>query len=258
MPPWHHPPGRGAAATEPDKPRLNFAVRDSLKLQGDHIRKEGRPTMQQINLQQMRADYRGKSYADLVRYHLVRQTQQQRLAAIQGTVALLPESVQPAVWDFVDTWDARASDANFWHGDSATVLDAITADARRLLTGMNVNADDDTLFDLFNLVTMHYACAAGENTALRQSVDVDTGSGFPVWSTLALLFPFAAFLRIGGTPASAVVQVGYTLAQLGYILFAAAVFTGTFRVFGLTTRKRVFAAAVVAFLVGTVLSNSGG
>jgi hypothetical protein len=52
--------------------------------------------------------------------------------------------------------------------------------------------------------------------------------------------------------------VGYGIANLGYLLFAAGLFGGTFRVLGLKNRWQVFGAAVASFALGTVLSNVGG
>lgn len=51
--------------------------------------------------------------------------------------------------------------------------------------------------------------------------------------------------------------IGYGLANLGYVMFAAGIFAGTFLIFGITKRWQVFVGAIVAFLVGTILSNVG-
>ncbi|HYN83084.1 MAG TPA: hypothetical protein VES88_16510 [Gemmatimonadaceae bacterium] len=66
-----------------------------------------------------------------------------------------------------------------------------------------------------------------------------------------------AFVRISNTPATATTQIGYALAQLGYVMFAAGVITGTYGIFGLKKRIHVIGAAIVAFVIGTVLSNIG-
>lgn len=59
-------------------------------------------------------------------------------------------------------------------------------------------------------------------------------SGFPWVSALSLLYPISATIYIAeSTPAPPVMITGYGLANLGYLLFAAGIFTGTFGVFGL-------------------------
>jgi hypothetical protein len=73
-------------------------------------------------------------------------------------------------------------------------------------------------------------------------------------SLLALLYPLAAALYVSRS-APLVVAVGYALANLSYIMLAAAIFRGTFLVFGLHRRTHVFAVAVLSFIVGTALCN---
>ena len=82
---------------------------------------------------------------------------------------------------------------------------------------------------------------------------------FPWKSALALLYPICAAIYLAtATPSSPAMVVGYGLANLGYLLFAAGIFAGCFHVFGLKRRWHVLAAAVAAYAVGTVLSNIGG
>ena len=82
--------------------------------------------------------------------------------------------------------------------------------------------------------------------------------GFPWPSAIGLLYPLGAALYIAtATPANTAVVVGYALANLGYLLFAVGIFSGSFRALGLRNRWQVFGAAVVSFVLGTVLSNIG-
>lgn len=84
------------------------------------------------------------------------------------------------------------------------------------------------------------------------------GGGFPWPSTLALAYPIAATVYIASrTPAGPAMVVGYGLANLGYLLFAAGIWAGTFRVLGLKKRWQVLVSAIAAFVVGTALSNIG-
>jgi len=84
------------------------------------------------------------------------------------------------------------------------------------------------------------------------------GTGFPWPSALALLYPVTATIYIATwTPAGPAMVVGYGLANLGYLLFGAGIWAGTFRILGLRKRWQVLASAVVSFVLGTVLSNVG-
>ena len=75
---------------------------------------------------------------------------------------------------------------------------------------------------------------------------MSAGRVFPWVSAIALLYPIAAmiFLTVR-TPASSIMIAGYGLANLGYLLFAAGILAGTFRVLGLKKRWHVLALAIV-------------
>lgn len=89
-----------------------------------------------------------------------------------------------------------------------------------------------------------------------QSHPRDGTAGFPWISALSLLYPISATIRIAtSTPAPPIMIAGYGLANLGYLLFAAGIFTGTFGVFGLKRRWQVLALAAICFAIGTLLSS---
>ncbi|MEX2109084.1 MAG: hypothetical protein WD802_00575 [Gemmatimonadaceae bacterium] len=113
------------------------------------------------------------------------------------------------------------------------------------------------LFNLFNIVVMTFASAAYGQSNVRRTMGIKDSLPVPLWSTASLLIPVIAFFYVSRAPASFSVRVGYSLAQLGYVLFVAGIATGTFLIFRLTKRSRVLIAAVLAFLLGTILSNIG-
>ena len=79
--------------------------------------------------------------------------------------------------------------------------------------------------------------------------------GFPYLSLLTLAYPTLAILYMGKTPASLVLILGYGFANLGYLLGAATVIPGHFRVLGLDHRVQTLMAAIVFWVIGFVLSN---
>jgi hypothetical protein len=90
----------------------------------------------------------------------------------------------------------------------------------------------------------------------------DQGFEIPWLSAISLLYPIGAMAYIAtrsraetGTLPTLATTVGYGLSSLGYLLFAAGLFGGKFRVLGLQTRWQVFAMAIVSFVVGTILFN---
>jgi hypothetical protein len=104
---------------------------------------------QAINLSELRPGFRGKPFCQLIRHHLRQQRQDQRIQSLHATVATLPEEAHGLVEAFIDRWNVRVYDKDFWQSDTASVFDEITRDARDGLFGAGLAADDDTLFNMF-------------------------------------------------------------------------------------------------------------
>lgn len=79
--------------------------------------------------------------------------------------------------------------------------------------------------------------------------------GFPFLSLLALLYPALAILSMVKTPAPPILILGYGFANLGYLLGAATIIPGHFRILGLDDRIPTLIAAVVFWVIGFALSN---
>ncbi|WP_018402989.1 hypothetical protein [Marinobacter gelidimuriae] len=76
---------------------------------------------------------------------------------------------------------------------------------------------------------------------------------FPYVSLLALIYPIAAILSYKG--ASLLSALGYGFSNLGYLLAAAFVFGGSFRILGLDHRVQVIIAAIIFWVVGVIITN---
>ncbi len=214
--------------------------------------------MQKINLEELRQGFQGKPFCELVKHHLDRQKQDTRILGIQGIVEMLPEEARPLVQPFINRWNDRAYEKDFWQMDTAIVFDEIIGDARSVLSESGIQFDDETLFNMFNIIVLSYTCSAHNQPKMKEFIGIRS-SKFPWMSAISLFYPVLATFYISTrTPASLPIVIGYGLANLGYMMFAAGIFAGTFRIFGLTKRWQVFVSAIVAFLVGTILSNVGG
>jgi len=213
--------------------------------------------MTKVDLRVLREGYRGKPFRELVEYHLRRMGQDQRTNAVLGTVELLSPSAKPLAEKFIDRWSIPAWDQEFWDTDTASVFNDIIEDARKVLIEAGATIDDDTLFNMFNVVVMNFACRAHDQPKVRELIGGRTRR-IPWVSALALLYPVAAIVHISiNTPAPASMVFGYGIANLGYLLIAAGIFAGTFRVLGLYRRWRVFIAAALAVTIGIYLTNAG-
>jgi len=77
----------------------------------------------------------------------------------------------------------------------------------------------------------------------------------PLWSSLALAYPVIAFVSISTTSAPVTVRIAYAFSQLGYLLLAAGVFSGSFKVLGLSNRKHTLIAGMAVLMIGIILTN---
>ena len=212
--------------------------------------------MKPVNLAELRSQFAGTRFAEVVQHHLRRQSQTERIQGVQGTVALLPAAAQPLAEGFIDLWNGRAYDRELWQRDTASVFDEIMSEARNLLRPLGLAADDEAAFNLFNVVLLSYAYSAYDQPKMRDFMGLR--AQFPWPSAVALLYPVGAMAYIAtSTPAELPMVIGYGIANLGYLLFAAGLFAGTFRVLGLKSRWQTIGAAILSFAIGTVLSNMG-
>lgn len=211
--------------------------------------------MKSVNLEELKEQFRGTRFSQLVQHHLNRQSQDQRSNGIRGTIDLLPERARTLVEGFIDRWNVRAYDEQFWKTDTALVFEEITGDARSVLSSLGLSTDDEVVFNMFNIIVLNYAYSAYDQPKMRSFMGL-SASRTPWPSAVALLYPISATIYIAGwTSAGPATVAGYGLANLGYLLFGAGIWAGSFRIFGLNKRWQVFTAALVFFLVGTVLSN---
>jgi hypothetical protein len=122
-----------------------------------------------INLEELKVQFKGKPFNQLIEYHLRRQknTKKLREAAV-GTIAMLPQSVQSIAVDFIDKWNEKAYEESFWQRDTSDVFSEIIEDARSLLSSFEEPADDETLFNMFQVVVLSYAYSASDQPTMQK------------------------------------------------------------------------------------------
>jgi len=131
-----------------------------------------------INLAQLKSGFTGRPYKELIKYHIRRQDSQQLAAGIVGTRQLFPQQIldRPELFDsFFDSWNARAYTPAFWAQDCGNVFTEIIEEARRLLSLSNLPTDDETLFNVFQMVTLNFAYAASLQPKMRKFIGIKKG-----------------------------------------------------------------------------------
>lgn len=96
---------------------------------------------------------------------------------------------------------------------------------------------------------------ASQKDFIEMHSNNEVNTRFPWISWLTMLYPVSAILYIASFDASLFSTLGYGFANLGYLLFLAGIFAGSFRALGFIHRRQTLVAAVSVWLVGTVLSN---
>ena len=75
-------------------------------------------------------------------------------------------------------------------------------------------------------------------------------------STISLLYPIVAMIYIATKIPEVPVILGYGLSQLGFVMFFAGVYKGTFLVFNLDKRLQVLVVAIVCVGMGFIFINA--
>lgn len=96
---------------------------------------------------------------------------------------------------------------------------------------------------------------ASQQRFIEMHRDLLPRHGFPYLSLLALLYPVIAILSMAKTPTPPILILGYGFANLGYLLGAATVIPGHFRILGLDDRIPTLIAAIFFWVIGFALSN---
>lgn len=96
---------------------------------------------------------------------------------------------------------------------------------------------------------------ASQQRFIEMHLELLPRHGFPYLSLFALIYPVVAILSMAKFPAPPILILGYGFANLAYLLGAATVIPGHFRILGLDDRITTFIAAVIFWVIGLVLSN---
>jgi len=127
---------------------------------------------QTVNLSKLKAGFEGRPFSQLIDHILNRQSQDQRIQSINETIAMLPEEARGLVEGFIDRWNLRAYDQAFWQMDTVSVFDKITEDAKTVLAEKGLYTDDETLFNMFNIIVLSYAYSAYDQPNLREFIGI--------------------------------------------------------------------------------------
>lgn len=180
-----------------------------------------------IDLENFKKGIKGKNFAELIKHHLKKQSQEQLSVGVLGTVQMLEEKVQPSIMEFIDHWNTKAYDEKFWQEDCAKVFEDVTDDARGLLKKLDCKADDESLFNMFQIIVLNYAYSACDQPKMREFMGIDNKSEDKIsqlkkndsakygWTAILL---FVLGLIFSNTQSNFLMGLGYILGNISYIL----------------------------------------
>jgi hypothetical protein len=172
-------------------------------------------------------------------------------------IAYLPLDSSAITEVLIDCLNSKAYTKSFWITDGCQVFDDVAERAGELHKLENAPFDHWTLVAIFNFIILNFALSARDQPAMRKFI-FSSWEPIPKASLIALLYPAVAGIYAATkTSANIYFIVGYTLGNLGYLLLAAGVVAGTFRIFKLERRWQVLGTGVASLLLGIVVSSMG-
>jgi len=125
-------------------------------------------------------------YRDLVQHHLRKQSTEQLITGLMGTVELLPDKAQRHAMEFTDAViDRIGYDQHFWrHADVKTAFGYVIQEAIKTLDisewmSAEVDAYQDEnhelAFNLFQIATLNFAYSASMDRKQRKFMGIRKG-----------------------------------------------------------------------------------
>jgi hypothetical protein len=129
--------------------------------------------MEKLNIEQLRAQFKAKPFYRLVEHYLRKEKRTKELKeAVLATMDLLPPSARYLSVAFIERWNERSYEKEFWQKDTSKVFSEIVEDARAALAWVDSPTDDETLFNMFQIVVLSYAYSASDQPNMREFIGI--------------------------------------------------------------------------------------
>lgn len=125
-----------------------------------------------IDIENIRIQFKGKPFNQLIKHHLKKQKPRQIYDGLQGTMAMLPENARSTLENFIDRWNEKTYDKELWQKDTSQVFTEIVDDARSILSPIGAPTDDETLFNMFQIVVLTYSWNASDQPNMQKFIGI--------------------------------------------------------------------------------------
>lgn len=123
--------------------------------------------MEDFTLNEFVDSCKGIFFGTLVLYHIDRNrksifTANSRLKNkfikdLNHSIHSLPKEIKPIIEGFIDKWNSSIKNRSYWLSDCAEIVIRIVDDAKNTLKKNKVPYNDDTLFEMLNIIILNYA-----------------------------------------------------------------------------------------------------
>jgi hypothetical protein len=133
------------------------------------------PVYKSITPDELAQQYRGRPFGELILYHVNRESLQQVTEELFRAIEFLPNELQQVRQYWVDVNNPYALREEFWKSDCGDVLLSIVGRAETFSASHGINADDDTLLNLFDIVVLAFAYTAHSDNRAKEFVQRSVG-----------------------------------------------------------------------------------
>ena len=133
------------------------------------------PLYKSITPNELAQQYRGRPFGELILYHVSRQSLQHVTEELFRAIEFLPNELQRVRQNWIDFNNSYALREEFWKSDCGDVLLSIVGRAKAFSANHGINADDDTLLNLFDIVVLAFAYTAHGDKRAKKFIQRSIG-----------------------------------------------------------------------------------
>jgi hypothetical protein len=135
--------------------------------------------MNTMDLDNLKNQFKGRKFGDLVLHHMKSQSPNDRIKALRGTISLLPELFQTyGIETLIDEINKDISKESFWKTDCSEMFSTIIEITRRSYHYYGFTPSNDDLFNAFNIIVLNLAYAAESQPEMEKFIKRSVNSGF--------------------------------------------------------------------------------
>jgi hypothetical protein len=133
------------------------------------------PVYKSITPDELAQRYRGRPFGELILYHVTRESLQQLTEELFRAIEFLPNELQRVRQNWIDLNNSYALREEFWNSDCGDVLLSIVGRAKAFSVNHGINADDDMLLNLFDIVVFTFAYTAHSDKRAKEFIQRSVG-----------------------------------------------------------------------------------